>query len=179
MNRETVTLITAVVGAVCGVLGAVLGVMNTWNQMSKNRVRLRVVPKLAWFLDSSNVLTTHLSSTETDSPLRSRPPDRLGIEVVNLSAFAVTVSDVGFGRLRATRAIALLPELSTGKSWPVRLESRDSFTAYFRADQSLPEPVLKHPVAYAETDCGAVTYGKSPALRQYVMEVLAARGKKT
>jgi hypothetical protein len=55
-------------------LGAVLGVMNTWQAMSRERLRLRVRPMQ---IVSGGGLS-------------------FGIEVVNLSSFPVTVEEVGF-----------------------------------------------------------------------------------
>jgi len=57
-------------------LGAVLGVMNTWNAIDQRRVRLRVRPSHA--------------ITVPDGALK------FCVEVLNLSAFAVTITEVGF-----------------------------------------------------------------------------------
>ena len=45
MWGDKVTLITAVVGAVCGIVGAILGVMNTWQQLRRDKVRIKIIPK--------------------------------------------------------------------------------------------------------------------------------------
>ena len=173
------TLITAIIGAACGILGAVLGIINTWQQVSRTRVRLRVVPKLAWMIDPQNVLTAERPARDTEDPVRGRPPDRVCIEIVNLSAFPVTVSDVGFGRVKEPRGILVRPELSPGKTWPVRLESRDSFTAYGASGMSPPQYALKAAVAYAKTDCGTTTYGSSPIFRDFVRSLQAGKDSKT
>ncbi len=41
---QAITLGTAIVGAICGVTGAVLGVISTWHQVQRNKVRLKVTP---------------------------------------------------------------------------------------------------------------------------------------
>lgn len=176
---QLVTLITAIVGAACGILGAVLGIINTWHQMSQTRVRLRVVPKLAWMIDAHNVLTADRPARDMKDPVRARPPDRVCIEVVNLSAFPVTVSDVGFGRVNEPRGILFRPELSPGKTWPVRLESRDSFTAYGAVGMTPREDALQAAVAYAKTDCGNTTYGSTPIFRDFVRSLQARKDSKT
>ena len=87
------------------------------------------------------------------------------IEVTNLSAFPVTVREVGFtingGLRKKTRAVISLPIVRDGGSWPRRLESRASVSLYFDWGG------LKHnnKRAYILTDCGTVGYGNSPALK--------------
>ena len=176
---QLVTLITAIIGAGCGILGAVLGIINTWHQMSRTRVRLRVVPKLAWMIDSQNFLTADRPARGMEHSVRNRPPDRVCIEIINLSAFPVTVSDVGFGRVSEPRGILFRPELSPGKTWPVRLESRECFTAYGAAGMTPHECTLKDAVAYATTDCGTTTYGSSPIFKDFVRSLKARKDSKT
>jgi hypothetical protein len=60
-------------------VGAVLGIINTRQAMDQQRVKLRVVPKWVLF------------------PMEEPPNDEAGcVEVVNLSAFPVTLQEVGF-----------------------------------------------------------------------------------
>lgn len=176
---QLVTLTTAIIGAVCGILGAVLGIINTWHEMSRTRVRLRVVPKLAWMIDPQNVLTADRPARNTEDPVRGRPPDRVCIEIINLSAFPVTVSDVGFGRVNEPRGILVRPELSPGKTWPVRLESRDSFTAYGAEGMTPRENALEAAVAYAQTDCGTTAYGSSPIFTDFCRSLRARKASKS
>lgn len=131
-------------------LGAALGVMNTWNTISQRRPRLRVRPAFAI----------------------SWPQGRHGfsIEVLNLSSFAVTVSEVGFmlresEKDRGKRFVITSPEIFDGKPWPRRLEAREAVSIYFAI-----EPVIKRSKnlgkAYARTACGEHIKGDSPALDQ-------------
>src|ERR1700682_709418 len=84
-------------------VGAVLGVMNTWNAMNQRRVRLRVTP-------------VFLTTTEGD-------PVGYAIEVVNLSAFPVTVAEVGFSASGNRRVPVQAPQFSDNKMLPRRIES--------------------------------------------------------
>lgn len=131
-------------------LGTVLGVMNTWNDISQRRVRMRVTPM-------------HAIQVPTGANM-------FGIEVINLSGFAVTVTDIGFtigwrGTYKTERLPLIQPILIDRKPWPRRLESRDAVSVYFP-----PGEVVKHGIrigkAYARTACGEVAYGTSPALKQ-------------
>ena len=95
------------------VLGAVLGLINTWDALDKSRVKLRVRPMQAIPVGATDPRLTFC------------------IEVTNLSAFAVTVHDVGvFYKGTENRGACVQPVLLDGKGWPRRLEPRSSVTVY-------------------------------------------------
>jgi len=130
-------------------LGAGLGIMNAWYAFNQRQVRLRVKP-------------AHMITAPEGALF-------FGIEIVNLSGFAVTVTDVGFTYswrgIKAGRQSIIQPILRDGKPWPRRLESRESVSTLFN-----PRELLVHSKrirkAYASTACGEVAYGTSPALKQ-------------
>ena len=128
-------------------LGAALGVMNTWNTISQRRARLRVRPAFA-------VSVPH-----------GHPG--FSIEVLNLSSFAITISEVGFmlRNGRGKRFTITQPQIFDGKPWPRRLEAREAVSVYFAV-----EPMIKRSKslgkAYARTACGEHIKGDSPALNQ-------------
>jgi hypothetical protein len=165
---ENLTLITAIIGAVSGSIGSVLGVINICHSLSTNRVRLKVIPKIAFMIDRTNVITAQNMTDKTSELLRKGVPYRLCVEVTNLSIFPLTVSDVGFGNVKKQRAIIVAPELSPGKTWPVRLEPRESVTIYARVGEILDPDVLGKSLAYAQTDCGKVKYGTSPIFKSHI-----------
>jgi len=173
---EIVTLTTASIGAVCGLIGATLGVINTWHQMSRNKVRLRVVPKVAFTDPNGRAITGDRPDPILYRFFESGVPWRLCVEVVNLSAFPVTVAEVGFGQGPSNERLVLMePELSPpGKSLPVRLEPRESITAYSTVGIQLDLSFMRRPVAFARTDCGYNQYGSSPILKHY-LETMASR----
>jgi len=131
------------------ILGAVLGLLNTWNGINDRRVRLKVTPK--WSLAPGF--------------------QGLAIEVVNLSAFPVTISEIGFtiGRSRGAlpKRTAAMHQMVDGPQFPVRLERHHSFNATFIADGLGRLDVRR---AYALTTSGVIVKGNSPALRQYVRD---------
>lgn len=139
------------------ILGAVLGIMNTSMQYDKRRVKLRVVPKIAYLMIN-----------------RSDPfgVPQLCIEIINLSDFPVTVSDVGLtsGNVNKAKRISLVnPLIYDGKAWPRRLQSHESVTVYFEKGFGPDAPdylIMKK--AYAKTDCGIARYANSPALKSYL-----------
>jgi len=129
-------------------LGAVLGIINTWHALDQRRVRLRVVPKIAF-----------------------APGGEFGetmgcIEVVNLSSFPVSISEIGFtidGDPRKHRRLAILEPLTPDRQPIARtLEARHGVTGYFSLNRM--EPSIQK--AYVRTECGEVAYGSSPAMKQ-------------
>lgn len=63
------------------------------------------------------------------------------VEVINLSSFPVTISEIGFGRRKDLRHFMYLPTLTNGKTWPPRLEARESVTA-FGSDKAELDPKI-------------------------------------
>ena len=136
------------------ILGAVLGVLNTWQAMRRDRLRLRVRPLNTVLLDAEGM--------------------GFAIEVTNLSMFAVTIEEIGFSlgspAPKGTRGIIPFPRATDGGPWPRRLESRSSVTLHFDRP---PDPQFRRSIrrAYAKTTCGEFAYGSTPALRQLRGEV--------
>lgn len=128
-------------------LGAALGLINTWHALDKSRVKLIVKP--AHMIPYGGV----------------SPSIQFGISVTNLSAFAVTVDDVGFlfhgDTSRAS--ITIQPLLIDGKEWPRRLEPRTTVTLYC-SRPDIPDRRIR--CAYAKTTCGVTQTGNSAALKQ-------------
>lgn len=124
------------------VVGATLGVINTWNTLERQRVKLLVRP--AYGIQAHSELLVL-------------------VEVINLSSFAVTINEIGFSMSDSRKAIS--PEkLTSGEYLPVRLESRASITASFPLSALPPSNTLGK--AFAATSCGEIVFGDSPALRQ-------------
>jgi len=140
--KDVVTMSVALVGAV-------LGVMNTWNAMDQRRVRLRVYPKVAVPMINGEFGTT------------------MGcIEVINLSAFPVSIQEVGFTLRRNSRKGDRLTIVQpfTNDQQPLarRLESRQSVTAYFDLDARFQRAKS----SYVRTDCDEMAYGPPLAMNR-------------
>lgn len=122
-------------------VGAVLGVVNTLHNFNQKRVKLRVVPSMSTIYPSRKTY--------------------MCINVVNLSAFPVTVSEVGLvGRWanpeKSLRAMVPMPKLIDGGSWPRRLESREVVAALVNPSE-IPDDLGK---VYAKTSCGVFVCGR-------------------
>src|SRR4051812_45250919 len=99
---DPITTTLAIIGASTGVLGAVLGIINTTTNVRNARVRLRVQPIVA-----------HM-------PSEQRP--LVGIRVYNDSAFAVTVTEIGFLIKGTVNRYSLHPRFFDKGDWPRRLD---------------------------------------------------------
>lgn len=129
------------------VLGAVLGIINTWHNIDKTRVKLKVSPARA---------------VHGPGPYRHLT---LSIEVTNLSAFAVTIYEAGvFYSGSDTRAVIPNPILTDGGKWPRRLEPRSSVSILSEKPANTRERKIK--CAFAKTQCGSLIKGNSKALKQ-------------
>jgi hypothetical protein len=138
----------------CAVLGAGLGIINTVTSLNQRRVKLRVIPKTAAGIGGG------VFSHTTELLPNSVP----AIEVINLSAFPVTIAEAGF-TLTGSKARVVCPPQSVidHKPWPRRLEARESVTVYF-PPYAFPSNLY---LAYAETDCQERRFGNSPALKKF------------
>jgi len=153
-TQDLVTFSIAVVGVVLGFCGLVLSIINSWKQSDRDRVKLRVNPTLeVW-----------------GSEFGYAP--QFGVEVVNLSAFPITLKEVGI-KFKKPGAPLLQFECTVQKGsdveikpLPVRLNSREAifFTATeLQQDILLSAYRAKH--AYVRTACGITKTGTSPALK--------------
>jgi hypothetical protein len=139
------SLIEAITLAIA-LIGAVLGVLNTWQSLEKDRVKIRVVPKQAIPLGAADPRLTFC------------------IEITNLSSFAVTIEEAGvLYKGSETRSAYVPPVLLDGQSWPRRLEPRSSVTVYGQNPAGRPGHPLK--CAYATTACGVTRTGVSQSFK--------------
>jgi hypothetical protein len=108
--------------------------------------------------------------------VRSGVPRRWCVEVVNLSTFAVTVSEVGFGRSRGLRELIVPADVPGGTSLPIRLEPREAATVYAGVGVDPDPQIVRRPSAYAETDCGVLRFGTTPLYKAYLAAVASRHG---
>lgn len=151
MDKNVTEMVTTALAAI----GAVLGVINTWNEVNKRSLKLKVTPQGAIPIGGG--------------------PLMFCIEVINLSDFSVTINDVGFSEeglpfVKKGRLPVMNPILIDGGCWPRRLSPREAVTVYFDRRNAF-HPEHRVDKAYAKTSCGEMRYGNSPALRQLKKEM--------
>ena len=127
-------------------LGAVLGVVNVWRAISRDRVRMKVVPQ--WY--------AHTSDFEPG----------ICIEVINMGFAPITVAKVGFLVSTPDEMISY-PDtvLLSGERFPHRLEPRASVTAMIPTGAQKDEVFALVTSAFCKTACGQTFTGKSKFLR--------------
>lgn len=144
--QETVTLAIAVGGLL-------LGIRSEWREHTRGKVRLRVVPKVAFPF----------------GPMPDYQPC-IAFEIINEGHVPVSVTEVGFFFDGTQSRASLAPILQPGQSWPHRLEPHSSIVVFSSAD-ALEDVVLSKVVcAYALTATDKVFEGSSAALQRVVKD---------
>lgn len=155
VQRDLFDVITLAIALV----GAVLGVFSTWRVWLNDRVRVRV--KVSYGLAGIPGPNDH--------------PRTLAIDVVNLSAFPVTIVEVGFTLVDMPNRLGLaLPEFLGGNRLPVRLEARTSATVIQPLVAFKHEHLVLLERAYVRTACGVTCKSGRDVLRQLNHAALAA-----
>ena len=148
---ESFTLINGITLSIA-VLGAVLGILNTWRNINRDRVKLRVVPKQTFGV--GGLVQQKVS---------------LCIEVTNFSTFPLTIREVGVLYHNTTvRGASINPIIYDGGEFPRKLESRTSMSAYLQAEILQKRDGHSVKCVYAITDCGVMIKGNSPALKHLI-----------
>lgn len=81
----------------------------------------------------------------------------ISIEVINRSAFPVTIREFGFRKLNGERMLLLQPLFANGERMPIRLEPRRQTTAYHVIDTEAQWQELDAaPYGYVKTECNTV-----------------------
>jgi len=135
--------ISVAVSMALGSVGTLIGVLTFRNTINRQKVKLAVTP----------------------APGRTTPQGDpcVCVEVVNLSSFAVTISEIGLNR-RDGKCYSLLDRpLTDGRRLPQRVESRESVTAYFPGSGI---DIDQATTGFAKTACGYMQEGDSPAWKQ-------------
>jgi len=163
------TTITAIAGLVFGLIGAALGIFNAIQQSRKDKVRLRLVPKLYRHVGNGGRLCSARIPTESENAWHG-----LCLEIINLSAFAVTVDQIGLLLSKDDSVVQFpKPEISNNESLPKRLEPRASVTCYIASEN--PATILSEGLPFAKcffatTACGVTVTGNSP-VSKWLIEV--------
>ena len=125
LDKGTITLVIAVVGAVTGILGLIFNFLNTWRAFDRDKIKLKVIPKMGTWIHPT------LGSEQM-----------LCVEVINEGFVPVTLDRVGFPMDGMDQELFLLPHPLNKVNLPVRLEPRESVTIYAPSDLHLFKRIL-------------------------------------
>jgi hypothetical protein len=129
-----------------------VGLRSAWRDYQRDKLLLRVIPKIAYPV----------------GPMPDRRPC-LAFEIVNDSAFPVTVDEVGFLYYgTAMRGAMGMPLTPNGETWPHRLEPMSSITVYSKPEYLLESAHARIHTAYVSTSTGRTFRGSSKILKHLV-----------
>lgn len=141
---DDIVVYSALVGLGTGCIGTALGVLNYWHSVDASRLKLKV-----------NALRTRVAKDEG-----------VAIEVVNLSQFAVTVEEVGFGGTdQRARHLVWRNWLGYAVQLPLRMEPRTSALFLFPAGFERDKWFRTVRYAYVRTACGRLIQQKNAVVR--------------
>jgi hypothetical protein len=146
MDQNLINWITFAIA----VIGAILGIINTVYAIDKDRVKLKVRPVFGYTFGAPHLKEKYI-----------------GIEIINLSTFPVSINQAGFMLEKTTqRAVIPRPLTTQGAIYlPYKLPSREKITLYADYDNIMDDPILIK-CAYCETECAILVKGKSKAIEQ-------------
>lgn len=140
------------------VVGAVLGVINTWNSISERKPRARV--RFLNLYGGPDV--EHFGYS---------------IEVTNLSAFPLTINEVGFSLSPWWKTdierLLLHPDDRFGSSTPRKIEPREQVDFRFLGQMQGRSPKLIRS-AYAKTACGVIFRSNAPLVKSIAAKAMNA-----
>lgn len=125
-------------------LGAALGIINLWRALDRDKLKLR--------LNVQGYITHGANG--------------ICVEVVNLSSFAVTISQVAFDMRGGKHIFFILPK--GGQITHQRLDPRAAFTTYFPEGKEKCQEFAQVTRAFAKTACGSKITGTSPYLKSCI-----------
>lgn len=153
MARDAFDFATVTMAA----LGSGLGIFNAWRTWVNDRVRIRVA-------------VSRLIATDGQRAI--------GIEVVNLSAFDVTITHIGFDLVGTSDHLQLFkPLIAQGHALPKRLEPRAAFTVFQPLSAFEGKQLLQLDRAYVATACGLRPKSRRGSVAK--LDLVAFAGRQT
>jgi hypothetical protein len=157
ITRDDITLVIAV-------LGAVLGIINFLRLWWRDRLHVKVIPKLHGLIGRADFLwPEHDEAFLKKYPIES---PRFCIEVQNRGTSPVTVEIVGFLKRRSKTILAINnPIIKDGGKYPRRLEPHSSFVVFTRYTPLELKKKFGAPYCAFAEGSGVKFRGTSPVLK--------------
>ena len=165
----------ALTGAITGIAGLSLSILETIHRVQLGKVRLKVKPGIYFSAGTGPEGDQLIIRSHSDSAKLQRVIDRgrilgISVEVVNLSAFDVTVNEVGCGKNaeKETRQIMLQPmRYPDAATLPAKISPRESAVLYFPLVSSKTNYRDHGGTVYVETACGEYIYKESRSVAAF------------
>jgi hypothetical protein len=172
LNSISPLILKDIVTSLAAFVGMSLGIYNFWKERGKEKVKLRVIPKSVQQKGFNSLGNTVFLNSENEFK-DNNPQDFFAIEVVNISRFTVTITEVGFLVSGTKQRISCSsPILDTQEKFPKKLEPRESLTAYVDLQSMLSSTNIRNVYcAFAKTSCDHIETGKTKALKQLIQYV--------
>ena len=157
-RESMLTLITAIAGLIFGAIGTGIGIYNTVQSARKDKVRLKVIPKLYQKQGMGRLCSARI-------PTDNAPVwHGFCVEIINIGFIPVTIDEIGLLKPDGESRIVFQPEMLQGEKLPKRLDPRTSIVCYVPANQ--PASLLIEGLPYVKcfyvtTACGLTVHGKS------------------
>lgn len=162
MPSLNLTLVTAIAGVAFGAIGTALGIFNTWKAIQRDKVRLKIIPKIFKSAHGGSLVSVNVPDNIAERW------DGYCFEIVNIGHLPVTIDEIGLLPTDSGMRFIFRPDFGDGKQLPRRLEPRESVIGYARFEH--PSSVIftnglpNIKCAFATTSCGVTVRGTSPVI---------------
>lgn len=151
-------------GAAIG--GLALGIYNLFKARKGEKVILTVKALAIYKLDDKQYGTNEVEIPKT------RKLETIGVKVVNLSKFDVSIVETGFqfktGSAHERLCFPHALVLGTGNPLPIRMPSREAVTIAFSPDQLTSDPLRKDiESVYIHTACALEFFGVNGVINDF------------
>jgi len=151
-------MVKDVITSIAAIGGLALGIYNLFKAWKGEKVILTVKPLAVYKLDDKQYGTNEVEISKT------RKLETIGVKVINISKFDVSLVETGFqfGTSNAHERLCFPHALvlGTGNPLPIRIPSREAVTIAFNPDQ-LPSGSLRKDIesVYIHTACELEFFG--------------------
>lgn len=159
-------IVKDVIMSIAAVGGLALGIYNLVKARKGEKVILTVKPLAIYKLDDEQYGTNEVEIPKT------RNLETIGVKVINLSKFDVSLVETGFQfKTGSTHERLCFPHalvLGTGNPLPIRIPSREAVTIVFSPDQLPSDPFRKDiESVYIHTACELEFFGVNGVINDF------------
>ncbi len=164
-SRVDVTILKDFIVAGCAIGGFVLGIVNFRKNLSDDAVKLKLKPLSFHSMGNGKDYGSTENGIDSEKEFIT-----IGVKVINLSKFDVTITETGLQLKEGNRRI-YFPEavvLGGDSGVPLKLPSRESITISFKPNQ-LPDESIRSSIEsiYVHTACELEFFGSGKVIEDF------------